>query len=169
MMRREHALLCQLMRRDTPRATLIDAVAAHPPLDWDALLNTAERHGVIEQLFAPLSALQPHVPQHVLELLEPRLLQLTVCNLRITSQLTELLELLRANGIRALAFKGPAMAAAIDGHIGLRSFVDLDLLVERRTARRIRPLLMRHGYTAATAPPKTRGLAAARPAAGSGA
>jgi hypothetical protein len=93
------------------------------------------------------------VPPGILNGLEQRVLQTTARNLACTRQLAGLLQRLGARGIRALTFKGPTLAAGSYGHLGLRSSSDLDLLVDRRSASRVRQLMLVDGYTL---PPRRR-------------
>jgi hypothetical protein len=151
-MRREHAVLVQLLRADRTAAVRSELAPAQP-LDWNALVDTADAHGVTEQLLAPLTAIAAQVPPAVLRRVGERVVHLAAINLRYTRQLATLLDHLQAHGIRALAFKGPSLAAGMYGHLGARSSADLDLLVDRRSALRVRPLLMAQGYTL---PPRRR-------------
>src|SRR5205807_6593966 len=50
-------------------------------------------------------------------------------------------------GIPFLTFKGPVAAAALYGDVGLRSFLDLDILVPPAHALRTADLFRRLGYT----------------------
>ncbi|HYC35097.1 MAG TPA: nucleotidyltransferase family protein [Usitatibacter sp.] len=59
------------------------------------------------------------------------------------------LELLRAAGIRAVAFKGPAFAALVDGRPGQRESGDLDILVSPEDAFASVDCLLRAGYQGA--------------------
>ena len=96
---------------------------------------------------SPLKAAQGAVPQAVLNTLERRVFEATAVNLWRTRQLADLLARFRAHDIRAVTFKGPALAAAAYGHIGHRSSADIDILIDRRCASRARSLLLADGYT----------------------
>ena len=67
--------------------------------------------------------------------------------------------LLADDGIRALAFKGPAIAAQAYGDYALRLYDDVDLLVDPLDAARAVDLLIQNGYAAALG---TRGETLAR-------
>jgi hypothetical protein len=69
-----------------------------------------------------------------------------VRNLFLTGELLNVLSLFGAHGIPAVTFKGPALAASVYGHIGLREFSDIDLLVHKQDARKAQELLVTHGY-----------------------
>ncbi|MGH2539334.1 MAG: nucleotidyltransferase domain-containing protein [Actinomycetota bacterium] len=71
-----------------------------------------------------------------------------VANLEATGELIRVLDLLGEANIRALPYKGPVLAAAAYGDLGLRRFVDLDVLVEREHVMGALDLLERDGYRA---------------------
>jgi hypothetical protein len=142
----EIRVLCALASRRAREsgAASFDAGAG---VDWDGVLAAAAAHGVTDLLLAPLASSASPVPAPVLDTLGQRALEVTGLNLNRATQLVELLGLLSAHGIRALTFKGPALAAGIYGHLSRRTSSDLDILVHRRDVARVRPLLLAHGYT----------------------
>jgi hypothetical protein len=85
------------------------------------------------------------VPPAILARLEQHTLEARGLNLNRVTQLVELLQRLSDHRIRALTFKGPAIAAGVYGHLGRRVSSDLDILVDRRDISRIRPLLLADG------------------------
>ena len=130
----------------TPELTLLlrclrprPAPAAPPPLDWPAFLRLAEHHGV-----------RPLVHQALAETAPPELTQFFRANainsLYLTAELLRILRLLDAQGIRAVPFKGPALAQSLYGDLALREFGDLDLLVQETDLRKARELLETQGY-----------------------
>jgi hypothetical protein len=143
----EDALLCYCARSRPPDRPLPRAPDAARPLDWDYLLATAEAHYVTELLVPSLSVARPDVPARLLEQLEQRFIQVTAQNLSRVSQLADLLQRFHEHGIRALAFKGPALAAGVYGRLGSRYSSDLDVLVMPRAASRVRALMLAGGYT----------------------
>lgn len=71
---------------------------------------------------------------------------LTARNLFLTRRLLEVLATLEAEGIPALPYKGPALAMAAYGDLGLRPFADLDVVVPERHAVAAKALLESRGY-----------------------
>lgn len=152
----EIAILCACARRSAqgdgpPIAVALDDRA----LDWEHLLTLADRHGVTELLVAPLlsSRLAQRVPAHVRQALEARQIEVTGLNLGRLTQLTDLLTLLERHGLRAVAFKGPTLAAGTYGHLGRRLSNDLDILVDRANIQRVRDAMIADGYLP---PPRRR-------------
>lgn len=147
--RPEIALLCACVSRN-PSAPTPDPTT---PIDWNAFLSIADAHSVAARLAQPLRRLRPDVPPSVVERVERRFIQVTSEHLSRLSQLTAILARLDAHGVEALTFKGPAMAADLFGHVGLRSSADIDLLVRPGSAATVRHLLLTDGYTV---PPRRR-------------
>jgi putative nucleotidyltransferase-like protein len=98
-------------------------------LDWDRVLKLAEHHGVIPHVYVRLSSTPGLVPVPALD----RLRQPYEANARqglwLTRELLRILEHLKARGIAALPYKGPALAEFLYGNILQRQFGDLDILV----------------------------------------
>lgn len=117
------------------------------PLDWGLLRRLATRHGVFPLVYQKLKSLEgARVPEA--EKSEFRLLYLKNVgrNLRLTQRLLELLRLFRENGIEAIPFKGPTLAALAYGNVSLRRFCDLDILVRPQDVDRISALLISRGF-----------------------
>jgi len=67
-------------------------------------------------------------------------------NMQLTQRLLNILDLLSGNGIRAIPFKGPVIAVQAYGDIGLRSFCDLDLLIQSEDFSRVYDLMAATEY-----------------------
>src|SRR5262249_35075205 len=67
-------------------------------------------------------------------------------NLFLAAELGRLLDLLELQGIRAIPYKGPVLAASVYGKLSLREAGDLDILIHRRDVLRGRELLLSMGY-----------------------
>ncbi len=127
----EHNLLlaCTTASRDDRRAARV-LEAVHRDLRWDYVIQLAERHWVM-----PLLAwhLLPNpggvIPAWVVAALRCRFRDNASWSLRHTAGLLEVMEALESAGIEAAAWKGPALALTAYGHLGLRAFADLDVLV----------------------------------------
>lgn len=119
-------------------------------IDWPRLLLLAEEHGVLGQLASCPNndgtlVAPPKLKQ---SLLERRRAQ-NFLTLDLTAELFRLLEILGKEGISALVFKGPVLAAQAYADPSVRSYGDLDLLVRQRDIRRATELMIASGYQAA--------------------
>jgi hypothetical protein len=139
----ELAMLCACARRAAHTEGVTADAAA---VDWTRFLKLAELHGVTELLLTPLQSIAPAVPAWVVQQLEQHRMEVTGLNLGRSTQLIELLTLLSRDGIRALTFKGPTLAAGTYGHLGCRLSNDLDILVDRHEMSRTRELMIGDGY-----------------------
>jgi len=119
-------------------------------LDWSLLLELAEHHGVTPLVYRSLRDRGPLVPSEVLEKLRSRYAQNARKNLRFKAELVRILDCLEAHRIRAIPFKGPVLAEILYGDLGLRSFSDLDVLVQPADVGRAQLALSTLGYRRAS-------------------
>jgi len=144
--RGENALLreCARTTMDSGSAVRIRRLVARP-LDWGLVLSSAKDHGLSSLLASHLDGLDG-VPVSVQEKLRTRLRQNTLRNVALAGELVRLLARLRDGGVTAVPFKGPVLAAVAYGHLGLREFTDLDLLVKAEDVPAARRVLVADGY-----------------------
>jgi hypothetical protein len=106
---------------------------ARNPLDWDFLLEEAANNSV-----TPLIA--RHVLDYARDLVDPRAVAAlqeaaraaAVRCLVLTTQLMRLMDGFRAEGLLAIPYKGPVIAAQAYGDATLREFADLDVILRHR-------------------------------------
>jgi hypothetical protein len=113
-----------------------------PALDWQALLDLAERHGLL-MLFC--RDFPGELPQEFASLERS---QWTTGAL-MASELGRLLQEFSRRGIEALPLKGPLLASLLYGSPSLRICDDLDLLVHPRDLPQAMALLPDLGFTPA--------------------
>jgi hypothetical protein len=119
-------------------------------VDWPRLLTLAEDHGVEGHLASSINKLEGElVPPEVRQALADRKRAQTFFTLRLNAELFRLLEQFGANGIGAVAIKGPALAVQAYGDPAMRSYGDLDLLVRQRDIRRATELMIAARYAPA--------------------
>jgi len=125
-------------------------------LDWDYLLQLADRHGLQPLLYWHLNEVcAADVPERHLQLLRVAFQRVSALNIFLTHELRRLLSLFAANNITAVPYKGPALALQLYGNVALRQFSDLDIIVHPRDVLRARDLLLAEDY--ALFPPLTEG------------
>jgi len=147
-LRHEHQILILIARR-----TLGKEASDHlrqllqKELDWDYLLEMADRHCLIPLLCVHLNEVaSPSVPPQVMFQLRNVNHRNTRSNLFLTGELIKVLEFLEANGIQAIPFKGPTLALQAYGDVGLRQFGDLDVLVHKQDVPQVKELLTSRGF-----------------------
>ena len=155
---REICLLLLCGRADIPpegAAQVRELVAAG--LDWDRVLALAARHGLRPLLHCHLTRLAAAgVPAAACAALRDYARKNSAFGLLFTGELLRLLAALEADGVEAVPFKGPALAQSLYGHVALRQFCDLDILVRDRDVWRASAILEAHGFVADAAIPDRR-------------
>ncbi len=116
-------------------------------VDWSELLRIAIPHGVMPLLSRNLSTFAASV------IPGPTLVQLQLFGKKVTErnqeqsvELVKIISALTREGIRVLPFKGPALAIAAYGDIGLRESHDLDLWVDPMQVARANEWFREAGY-----------------------
>ncbi len=116
-------------RRDEARARLRRRLAG--PIDWDAVLDSARRHGVTPLVYLELRAAPDGlVPPDALARLRTFHFENTRRCLLLTGWLRRVVDALAAAGVQAIPYKGPVLAALAYGSIASRQAGDLDILID---------------------------------------
>lgn len=134
--------LCLRAVADEREHAAARAALADPSLAWDAFIDLARFHGVVGLVRTAIDSLGwGVVPPAVHGVLTRRLRLEALRAFVFAQELVGAAKLLAGEGIRVLAWKGPALAAALYGSFGFRSSADLDLLVDDAEVRRAAELL----------------------------
>jgi len=126
----------------------LGGVSGMSDVEWDCLLAIAAAHGMRPLLYRFLSGANGFIaiPDRVTLKLQEFTRQNLRKNLRMTGELILLLRMFTDEGVNAIPFKGPTLAALAYGDLGLREFGDLDLLIARTDFMKAQELLMARGY-----------------------
>ena len=120
-----------------------DRIRRTRPVNWKRVIDLAEHHGVIPQLYRSLSdtpdVAYPDSLRQSHQTNAPKTLWLT-------RELSRILEKLNSGGIVALPYKGPVLAQILYGNVTQRQFSDLDLLISPFDLPRIKSALAELGY-----------------------
>ncbi|HJT76602.1 MAG TPA: nucleotidyltransferase family protein [Gemmataceae bacterium] len=126
---------------ERPRTLLAEGI------DWELLVQAGLRHRILPLLYRGLETTCPEaVPRATLDRLRQRVHATALRNLFLTGQLLKLLRLFARHDIRAIPFKGPALAAAAYGDVSLREFNDLDIFLREDDIPRAKQLLRAERY-----------------------
>jgi Uncharacterised nucleotidyltransferase len=144
------ALLLAVARAAVQPAEASEALdaALDSVVDWDAFLRMAERNRLLPLAHRALAA-DERVPENVRSLLRAAQAENTRHALFLAGELRRLVDALAAAGVRALAYKGPALAVRAYGGIALRAYSDLDLLVAPADEPAAAEVLRGRGYRCA--------------------
>ena len=147
-LRPEEELLLQCLRTSIDENTCqrIQSLLG-TDVDWANFLQMAIRHSVAPLLYRKLyPRFQADIPEHILNRLRKLYFANLIRNALLTRELLRLSKLLEEAGIASIAFKGPVLASAVYGDIGLRGFDDLDIMVPREHMAQAKRLLYNEGY-----------------------
>lgn len=146
--RAEHELLLWSVQPDHD-CEVVDRIRAlaEGGIDWDYLYLLARRHSVLPLLYFQLQQTAGDlVAADHLQRLQKYYLENSARNVLLTAELTRLIKLLGAVGVEAISYKGPSLALYAYGDVGLRRFVDLDIMVRKEDVTRAIDLLVSEGY-----------------------
>lgn len=144
---REFQLLLYCSRSRPDAGSVIDLVSKG--VDWQTLLKLAEQHCVRPMLRQTLkSVCWDAVPQTIQRELTRFNKANIQKNLLFTGELLRLLALFQKHAVPIAAFKGPILAHSVYGHISLREFSDLDVIVQEKDLSKAEDILTACGYQA---------------------
>lgn len=142
----EHELLVLCSRTD-PDPQEVRALLEQGGLDWNYLVTIAGYHGVQALLYAALRRLDPALlsDEHM-DWMQRNVGARSAHSLILTHALGQLAELFEREQLRVLPVKGAVLALTVYGGVGLRPFVDLDLVVRPEDFGRLEALLRSKGF-----------------------
>lgn len=116
-------------------------------IDWMALIRLAMRHNVMSLLHNGLQQVcADAVPSYILEPLRARHEAQSRHAEQRAQGLVLVLAALEKHGIRAVPYKGPALAQRLYGDLSLREFGDLDVSISQRDVAKAWDVLHGLGY-----------------------
>ncbi|MBB4634702.1 nucleotidyltransferase family protein [Longimicrobium terrae] len=149
--RTEDALLLACARRMVnPAAGEPIAELAARVADWDRLIALAERNRLLPIAHRELRRVD-EVPPDVRDRLRAFAERNAGDALRLSAELRRIMTAFAADGVSAVAYKGPALAGRAYGDLGLRTCSDLDLLVHPAHLDAALDVLRAAGYESAYA------------------
>ncbi len=118
-------------------------------LEWPALDTAACEHGIAPLVSSQLLAHFPDVVPAEWQMQMRRQLEQTARrNLYMTAEMFRLANNFRAQGLIAVPYKGPLLAAQAYGNLAMRQFADLDFAIRQRDLPKAAALLRASGYDA---------------------
>ena len=144
----EHEILlwCARSCTDSERRREITSLLQEG-IDWDDLLRRSLQHGMAPLLYWRLRDVPSSlVPSEIQTYLADFFRYITTRTLRFCGKAIRLQALLRSDNIPSIVYKGPVLAGTLYENLGLRPFVDLDLLVPESSIGKARELLLANGY-----------------------
>jgi hypothetical protein len=118
--------------------------------EWNEFLRMAEHHGVLalaaRNLNAHARGLPPEIEQRLRSAYEENIRR----NVWFAGELVRIAEHFKKKNLRAVPYKGPALAESVYGDLGLRNFSDLDFLIAPADFEAAKQALTELGYRPST-------------------
>lgn len=115
--------------------------------EWKAVFERASSQNLAPLLFSRFAGHPPGtIPPAVLNEFKMRYLACLARSERVRHEVIEVVDILRDEGIEAVAIKGAALWAEVYDDIGARPVVDADLLVRHKDTQKIHGLVIGQGY-----------------------
>ncbi len=138
--------LCARTRNSAEQQQEILRILAGP-LDWDYLIAESLENSVTPLLQRQLASLPPDsVPAHVQEKLKTMARSIAMRGMFLTAELLRVLDAFKQQGIHAIPYKGPVLAAQAYGDFTLREFEDLDIIVPQSDLAAAHEIVVGFGY-----------------------
>ncbi len=115
-------------------------------LDWEKVLKRAQEESVLPLLYQNLKPYAGKVPDDILKRLNQIYIRNSARNLYLLNSLKPVLEAVDHSGIKAAVIKGARLAKTTYEDIGLRFFIDVDLLVFPSHRTRMIKVLEKLGF-----------------------
>jgi len=144
----EHALLLSACRvaNDPASASRVQRLLSGN-LDWNYLISLAKKHAVVPLLLRGLKSVNAGaIPADIRPTLESFCERQRKRNLLLTAELVRIVGALTNRGIATLPFKGPILGQMVYRDLGLRSFADLDFLIQEKDISPCMEVLGKLGY-----------------------
>jgi len=120
-------------------------------LDWAEVVRQAEWHGTTALLATNICEQGFDVPPDAVKQLKEICRTSAQQSLVLSWELLRVLQALKTAEVKAVPYKGPALAQAVYGDPALRRTGDLDLLVSRESLAPAKKVLRELGYAACLA------------------
>lgn len=116
--------------------------------DWNYFVRLANEHGIIALAWHNMSLTvnQQIMPDEIFQKLHAAYLKSLSYNTFVYNQLEEVASLLVEDNISIVILKGLALEETVYGNRGLRQMTDIDVLVKKEDALKMRKILLENGY-----------------------
>ncbi len=146
-MRLEHQLVLSCSRTDPTNKhqdQILDYL--HTDLNWNLILDFVYYHGLFPLFYWKIKNFAQWIPDPVLHCLGRDFKQNACRNLSLTQELIKIIQNLHSQNIPILSFKGPVLAKTAYQNLGLRQFIDLDILIPKSAIASTAQILIQQGY-----------------------
>lgn len=115
-------------------------------IDWNYIFDWINYHGLIPLFYWTIKEFKDFVDPNFFQVIHTQFKQNAYHNLSLTQELIKIIQLFEAETIPVLAFKGPVLAQVAYQNLGLRQFIDLDILIPQKSVSQASKILTQQGY-----------------------
>lgn len=120
--------------------------SAPPTVDWQRFIMLANRHRVGPLALRSLISSGLELPEGLAGQLEKARATAVFAEMTIATEFIRLQQILCSDGIDPILLKGPGLSLRAFGELGLRTYRDLDLLIDEEAVATASALLISAGY-----------------------
>lgn len=122
---------------------------------WDHVVQQSVRHGMTPFVYhrSKVVGRSSNIPAHVMQRLRMISLQSAQRSMRLYGELSDVLRVLRGDGIAVIVLKGAHLGEIVYGNRALRPMGDVDLLVRKTELSKVAARLVGLGYRVRGHPP----------------
>ena len=140
-------LLCARSELDDETENQARHLISSPSFDWSYAYSIGLELGLLPLIYAHVKKpFRSMVPDVAYKKIHDFYMANAARNMVLTHELLKILKLLSADGLPAVPFKGPVLADVVYGSDTLRTFSDIDVLVQASDAVKAREILQANGY-----------------------
>ena len=140
-------VLCSRLDLDHRASVQVEELLRQQSVNWDEFFSDAVDEGVICLVNRHLQNYPEYVPASVRKSMQDQYFLLLMRNLRLYHKLRPVFEAINDSGIDAAVIKGLRLAGKIYSNVGLRPFVDIDLMVRLGDWSKIVDILKSQGFS----------------------
>jgi len=117
------------------------------PLDWEFVVDESAVNSILPLVARHVTAFAADLaPSDRLDRLTKAARANALRCLTLTAELIRIIELLRAQGVQPIPYKGPVIAQQAYGDVALREFEDLDIVLRQRDMGKVDEVMKGIGY-----------------------
>jgi hypothetical protein len=118
------------------------------PLSWNNILDSAFSQGIAPLLYNCLKGIREkgHIPQEVTDKLKKAYHENIARNMYLYAELLRIIKAFGDKGVKVIVLKGAVLAKIVYKDIGLRSMMDIDLLVKKEDLPYAKETMSNLGY-----------------------
>lgn len=147
----ENEFVTRLLRCFLRPKSLLPPGQEFDGIDWDKVISIAAHHNILTIIYHVLlkEGVLEKIPPEKAQLLEKDFIEKTAFILHYEHLLRSITRSLYQESIPFVIIKGPTLAYEFYDPIEVRSYGDLDLLINRRDYAKVKKLLSEHGFRVA--------------------